>query len=242
MKAFLIALFLMNSAYALENGVKTFKYPYTAQVRIAGFCSATHLGRGFFLTAGHCIYKIRGGQVSVKSRLAPGKPLKVRTYIGKRKSSSYTIKSIYVHNSYKKSVRKERDMEKASLKALDLAIVVVEEEPNIPAATLSFGTPAIDDYVTVAGSGLDENNNSGSLKIGISYILSRYKHPTNKYYSFFISRERSKLNRGDSGGGVYIGNSVVGVNSAKLPSLKKDMIYSINHAKGWINEILATKN
>ena len=244
MKFFILSFWFITNLHALENGEKTYEEPYSSQVRFASKCSATHLGKGVFLSAGHCFVTEKG---KIQTSVRAGKKVRIQTFINKKKSKRYRVESVHIHPVYLDQAQLLRDRAEAAIKSQDLAIFILEETPDIPAARLVFELPAIGQNVMLSGSGCDENETSGNLKIGPSHIVKNKGVTVDKKRYLVADGHNVMLCPGDSGGGLYQNDEVIAVNSAIVTirsagqKERANMFHPVSEAKDWIKGILSTK-
>jgi hypothetical protein len=135
-----------------------------------------------------------------------------------------------------------KDLWLVAERSADLALIRLSEAvaEGVSYASLSKSTVGTTDEVTITGFGADEVNASGECVYNDSQLTRRFgsnkvvrEDPINK--TFTIERPDTLAACGDSGGGGFLSNELVGILSA-TDTGKTSTYTSIRYYSEWINQ------
>lgn len=207
-------------------GQLTIKYELATQK--PHYCSAVNLGKGWLLTAAHCLED--------KENLIPEYSCDLNVRSNRSAPQKLAIKNIYIHPEALKLMQSRS--KKKRLVYADLALIQLFEEPenSVSISFTSFGWNGTETLWT-GGFGaqscfVPDTNDNIKEELSCSSTL-RPKLPIQITKNHFWTQSKNNdpflIRRGDSGGGVFIWSnvtrdwSVVGINSAILSTL--DQVY-----------------
>lgn len=245
------------------GGSSEVNYPLTTTVSLNnGQCSGVKVGDTKVMTAAHCVFA-KG--LDVYLNYFPGYTNIVKNYLGE--SVSYIVKKTYIHKTYDDEVEnlvsRNLQNDEALKNAYDIVILEFREEiKNVNIAQINFETtsPSTTGLITGAGRELGKSNNfvkSQKIKsaqvefIQIEDISKDFLEEYNatniaNYYHLTLgsmsSNNKSGLAPGDSGGGLFLENNLIGINSFSGHLIPLQTYFHahtrLSDLKTWIEDIL----
>lgn len=230
------------SSFALIGGSKGRQIDFPEQVRINDDMSGTVIGKRLILTSAHGLYNSNGYR---RRKYFSREVMTIRShYLGRVRK--VRIRKIHIFPQYDKEIRSGKSPVLAATIAPDLAIIEVDFLRDIPEAAIQYLQPEVGDTLIVTGSGcFADNGRLGPFKFGATSVIDIPK-TSGSGSGVMVTQElilsdgsETRVCAGDSGGGLYSGQYLIGVNSIRGKSNGMFVNGHVNlfQVKEWIEKI-----
>ncbi len=223
----------MTSSYIVGGDSKE-NHPLSTTVTLNnGHCSGVKVGKNKILTAAHCLYS---EGTNVYLNYFPGYKNIITNHLGN--SKEYPVKNTFIHKTYTDEVQRIEEgkstNEEASISSYDIALIEFYEEiKDVNTAVLNLTDTNFSNSLVITGGGKELNKDGrfvDSQKIKSAFVdqiqiedidevfLEEYKsEKIDTYYLLTLgsmsNSNKASLAPGDSGGGIFFGNKLIGINS-----------------------------
>jgi secreted trypsin-like serine protease len=226
--AILLIALSVRPALAMIGGTPT-SHPSEVQF---GMCTGTMIAPNLLLTAAHCVL-LPNESGEIQEIAKPGKSILITVYNGSsgtqaKRTYLTRVKNWAVHPSWSRSLKEQTrasaDAAADSVDVSDVGLIVLQDQiPTSyslpPVATESFNGKRLN----VFGAGclqLGAQHTIGELRTA---SVSVTKEDSNRILidtDDSLTGRPAGLCRGDSGGGIFVGDQIVAVNSIMAGALK----------------------
>ena len=231
----LALILLSTSTYALIGGVVAQDNDYPSQVRFADICSGTLVAKKYIVTAAHCFYDAKGTRIrDLKVR----KKIKVRSY-HLNKSKRVRIKKITIHHEYAKHIKEGKNRVLATKYSHDIAVLEISPIRGVPSPKISFHKIADGTELTMTGSGCTTKKKRGPFKYG-SVTSTNTTINTRGNNILSTSSPTTRVCLGDSGGAIYEGQTIIGINTAFVETSNNEynLHLRMSEVEQWLRDLI----
>ena len=219
-------------------------YPWMASLNYFGghSCGASFISSRWLITAGHCVLNYQNLQ---NYTIRYGSP-------DRSNQEEVEIESIIPHTNYRQRWGKPGfDPSKEDGEPHDIALIKLKRDVQIaqpitiPSSPIDLNTPQV---LQAIGYGYTSENSGSSRKLRETYLSIDPARPC--VYSHYINKictqgtDRFSPNSGlrsiapgDSGGPVFSGNTIIGINSSASWSVGYGVHTNVYSYVGWIRSV-----